>query len=103
MLNGFIGEDGLYYATKDAAANGTELYSVSGQNQAESTHRPTKAPVTWFISARLTKEFGKFAGLSFFVNNCLFYEPYLKSSTTNTLAQRNTGTFSFGAELFFNL
>ena len=64
---------------------------------------PTKNPVTWNLSARLTKELGKIGGLSFYVNNALFYEPYLKGNNTRTLSQRNTGTFQFGAELSLNL
>ena len=64
---------------------------------------PTKNPVTWNLQARLTKELGKVGGLSFYVNNALFYEPYLKSNNTSTLSQRNTGTFQFGAELSLNL
>jgi hypothetical protein len=64
---------------------------------------PTKNPVTWNLQARLTKELGKVGGLSFYVNNALFYEPYLKGNNTTTLTQRNTGTFQFGAELSLNL
>lgn len=64
---------------------------------------PTKNPVTWNLQARLTKELGRLGGLSFYVNNALFYEPYLKGNNTTTLSQRNTGTFQFGAELSLNL
>ena len=42
-------------------------------------------------------------GLSFYVNNALFYEPFLTGNKTTTLSQRNTGTFQFGAELYLNL
>lgn len=65
--------------------------------------KPTESPVTWNLSARLTKELGKMGGLSFYVNNALFYEPYLKGNNTTTLTQRNTGTFQFGTELYLNL
>jgi hypothetical protein len=65
---------------------------------------PTRSDVPiWNISTRLTKEISKVAGFSFFVNNTLFYEPWLHSSTSTTLTQRNTGTFSFGMELFLKL
>lgn len=60
------------------------------------------API-WNISTRLTKEISKNAGFSFFVNNTLFYEPWMASNTSTTLTQRNTGKFSFGMELFFKL
>ena len=64
---------------------------------------PTKNPVTWNLQARLTKELGRMGQLSLYVNNALFYEPYLHNNTTTTLTQRNTGTFQFGAELSLNL
>ena len=64
---------------------------------------PNESPVTWNLSARLTKELGKMGGLSLYVNNALFYEPFLQGNNTTTLTQRNTGTFQFGAELYLNL
>ena len=64
---------------------------------------PQKTPSTWNLSARLTKELGKLGGFSLYVNNCLYYEPYLQSNTTTTWVQRNTNSFSYGVELFFNL
>ncbi|MFZ4725964.1 MAG: TonB-dependent receptor domain-containing protein, partial [Paludibacter sp.] len=65
---------------------------------------PTRTDVPiWNISTRLTKEISKVAGFSFFVNNTLFYEPWIHSSTSTTLTQRNLGTFSFGMELFLKL
>ncbi len=68
-----------------------------------SDNEPTKSPTTWNLSARLTKELGAVGSLSLFVDNCLFYEPYLKGNNTTTLSQRNTGKFAFGAELSINL
>ena len=64
---------------------------------------PTKSPVTWNLQARLTKELGRVGGLSLYVNNALFYEPFLSGNTTTSLTQRNTGTFQFGAELSLDL
>ena len=66
-------------------------------------NEPNKSPVTWNLSARLSKELGRVGSLSLYVNNALFYEPYLKGNNVNTLTQRNTGTFQFGAELSLNL
>ena len=77
--------------------------SVADLAMRHTDNDPTKNPVTWNLSARLTKELGKIGGLSFYVNNALFYEPYLKGNNTRTLSQRNTGTFQFGAELSLNL
>ena len=66
-------------------------------------NEPSKSPVTWNLSARLSKELGRIGSLSLYVNNALFYEPFLTGNNTNTLTQRNTGTFQFGAELSLNL
>ena len=62
-----------------------------------------ESPTTWNLSARLSKELGRICKLSLYVDNCLFYEPYMKGNNTNTLTQRNTGKFAFGAELSINL
>jgi hypothetical protein len=100
MLNGYIGVDGNYYATKP---DGIESISLSDEIKNPRDNDPTKNPVTWNLSARITKELGKTANLSFYANNVLFYEPFMSSSTSKTLTQRNTGNFSFGLELSFNL
>lgn len=100
MRNGYIGFDGAYYATMPA---GQEGILISDLDTKASNSGPTKTPSTWNLSARLTKELGDFGGLSLFVNNCLFYEPYKKGNNTTTLTQRNTNNFSYGVELYFNL
>lgn len=100
MLSGYIGTDARYYATKP---DGIRSVSIEQQKTSSRDSSPNKAPVTWLISGRLTKEFGKIGGLSFYANNLLFYEPYLSNNNSLTLVQRNTGSFSFGMELFFNL
>lgn len=101
MLTGFIGMDGAFYPTK---ADDTQDYIAIGDlHKSYTDTEPTRQPVTWNTSLRLTKELGRTGGLSFFVNNMLFYEPYLTSNKTTTLSQRNTGTFSFGTELYLNL
>lgn len=103
------GDDGNYYllnadGTTGAAAGVTQEYmSISAMERKDNDDEPSKSPVTWNTSIRLTKELGKVGGLSFYVNNALFYEPYLDTNKTSTLTQRNTGTFSFGAELYLNL
>ena len=86
----YIGFDDTRLATADLAIRHTD-------------NDPTKNPVTWNLSARLTKELGRVGGLSLYVNNALFYEPFLSGNNTSTLTQRNTGTFQFGAELSLNL
>lgn len=103
---GWIDTDLSYHEiTADMLAD--ENYTIKGvslksQRRNPRDNVPSKAPVTWLISGRLTKELGEIGGLSFYANNLLFYEPFLKNSTSNTLVQRNTGNFSFGVELFFN-
>lgn len=100
MMNGYIGMDGAYYTAKP---EGQASVLVSDLSTTYTDSKPTTAPVTWNMSARLTKELGKFGGLSLYVNNALYYEPYLQNNITTTLTQRNVGTFGFGAELFINL
>lgn len=100
MKNGYIGMDGIYYASKPADQSSVLISDLTTK---VSDNAPNKNPITWNMSARLTKELGKFGGLSIYVNNCMFYEPYLSNNITTTLTQRNVGTFGFGAELFVNL
>lgn len=100
MMNGYLGVDGVYYATLPAGQHSVRVSDLS------TTHTdavPQKNPVIWNLSARLTKELGKLGGLSLYVNNSLYYEPYLRSSNTLTLTQRNVSSFNFGAELYLNL
>lgn len=100
MRGGYIGFNGSYYAT---LPTGTEGIAISDLDTKANNVGTTKVPSTWNLSARLTKELGSAAGLSLFVNNCLFYEPFKKGNTTSTLTQRNTNNFSYGVELYFNL
>ena len=98
QLNGYLDAAGNWSATKPA-----EGISLQDQLIRPNDTEVNKQPVTWNLSARLTKEFGKFAGLSFYANNVLYYEPFMTTSTSGTLTQRNTSSYSFGVELFFNL
>lgn len=77
--------------------------SLQSQRKNPSDNLPVTSPISWNISGRLTKELGKIGGLSFYVNNMMFYEPFQSNSVSNTLTQRNLGNFSFGVELFFKL
>ncbi len=92
----------------DTAGNWSATQPASGISLEKQLIRPNendvvKEPITWNLSARLTKEFGKFAGLSFYANNVLYYEPFMSTNTSGTLTQRNSSSYSFGVELFFNL
>ena len=105
MLYGYLGMDAKYYATRaEAAAAGQDCVGIYELSTPTQNKNDESDPIVWNTQLRLTKEFGKLGGLSFFVNNCLYYEPYGKNRSYNrTRSQRNEGTFSFGAELYFNL
>lgn len=75
---------------------------LSKQRISATDNPPVKYPKTWLLNIRLNKELGKTSGLSFYVNNFLFYEPFKTTSSSTTLSQRNEGSFNFGVELFFN-
>ncbi len=83
-------------------------YTIKGIRLTDQIKDPTTyEPVTqlpiWLINMRLTKDISKSVGFSFFVNNIFFYMPYQSSSNSGTLTERNTGTFSFGMELFIKI
>jgi len=100
MRSGYIGADGKYYAVQPTHQAAVAL---AAQEIAPRDNVTTSSPTTWNLAFRLTKELGSVAQLSFYVNNALYYEPFLPTSTSTTLSQRNTGSFSFGAELSFQL
>ncbi len=97
MMSGYMDFNG------NATTTATNAILLADQVLTYNNNDPVEEPVTWNMSARLTKEFGKFAGLSFYANNVLYYEPFMSTNTTKTLTQRNSSSFSFGVELFFNL
>lgn len=100
MLAGYLGMDANYYATPPTGQDYVGMYQLLSRSIDLDTE---SSPITWNIQARLTKELGKVGGLSFYVNNALYYEPFLyNNSHSKTRSQYNTG-FSFGAELYFNL
>ena len=102
---GYITPDLVYHqlAGQESIAFDGGQVAVADLAIKHTDNEPNKSPVTWNLSARLSKELGHVGTLSLYVNNALFYEPYLKGNTVTTLTQRNTGTFQFGAELSLNL
>lgn len=105
MLAGYIGVDAKYYATaaEARAVNGDKYLGMYRLMTRSIDVDTESSPIVWNVQARITKEFGKIAGLSFYVNNALYYEPFLRNNSKSvTRTQHNTG-FSFGAELYFNL
>lgn len=100
MLSGYLGLDGQYYS---ARPSGVTTIALSDLSQHYTDNKATKSPVEWNLQGRLTKQLSNFGGLSLYVNNMIYYEPYLRNNTTQTLSQRNTGKFSFGVELYVNL
>ena len=77
------------------------LLSSQRKNPADS--QPVTQPPIWLMNMRLTKDVSKNFGFSFFVNNAFFYMPYQSSSYSGTLTERNTGTFSFGVEMYIKI
>ena len=77
------------------------LLSAQRRNPADS--QPVTQPPIWLMNMRLTKDVSKSFGFSFFVNNAFFYMPYQASSYSGTLTERNTGTFSFGVEMYVKI
>lgn len=100
MLSGFLGLDGQYYASRP---DGVAVVPIDELVVRVSDNQPSKTPIEWNLQGRLTKQLGNFGGLSLYVNNMIYYEPFLKGNRTTTLTQRNTGNFSFGVELYLNL
>ena len=77
------------------------LLSAQRKNPADS--QPVTQPPIWLMNMRLTKDVSKNFGFSFYVNNAFFHMPYQSSSASGTLTERNTGTFSFGVEMYVKL
>ncbi len=104
---GWIDTDLSYHPITQAMLNDPD-YRIKGillseQRKDPQDSEPGTQPITWIINARLTKEISKSMGFSFFVNNAIYYTPYLSGSKSGTLTERNEGTFSFGMELFIKL
>ena len=77
------------------------LLSAQRKNPADSS--PVTQPPIWLMNLRLTKDVSKSFGFSFFVNNAFYHMPYQASSNSGTLTERNTGTFSFGVEMYIKI
>ena len=74
---GWIDTDLSYHEiTADMLAD--ENYKIKGvslksQRKNPKDNVPSKAPITWLMAGRLTKELGNIGGISFYANNILFY------------------------------
>ena len=104
---GWIDTDLSYHQITDAMLADPDyrikgiLLSAQRKNPADS--QPVTQPPIWLMNMRLTKDVSKSFGFSFFVNNAFFYMPYQASSYSGTLTERNTGTFSFGVEMYVKI
>lgn len=104
---GWIDTDLSYHEITDAMLADPDyrikgiLLSAQRKNPADS--QPVTQPPIWLMNMRLTKDVSKSFGFSFFVNNAFFYMPYQASSYSGTLSERNTGTFSFGVEMYVKI
>ncbi|MDD5950687.1 MAG: TonB-dependent receptor [Bacteroidales bacterium] len=77
------------------------LLSAQRKNPADS--KAVVQPPIWLMNLRLTKDVSRNFGFSFFANNALYYMPFQSSSYSGTLTERNTGTFSFGLEMYIKI
>lgn len=104
---GWIDNDLSYHKITDQMLSNPE-YRIKGLLLSDQIKDPRDTePVInkplWLINARLTKDISNSLGFSFFVNNIFFYTPYQSSNVSGTLVERNSGTFSFGMELFIKI
>lgn len=76
---------------------------LSAQRKNPSDTRPVTQPPIWLMNLRLTKDVSRNFGFSFYANNALYFMPYQSSSYSGTLTERNTGTFSFGVEMYIKI
>ena len=76
---------------------------LSAQRKNPADSQPVTQPPIWLMNMRLTKDVSKNFGFSFYVNNAFFHMPYQSSSSSGTLTERNTGTFSFGVEMYVKI
>ncbi len=98
----------LSYHEIPAAAFDDPDYTIKGillsaQRKNPSDSQPVTQPPIWLMNMRMTKDVSKNFGFSFYVNNALYYMPYQASSYSGTLTERNTGTFSFGVEMYVKI
>lgn len=63
---------------------------------------PEVWPPLWVFNLRVTKDIAKFLGVSFYVNNLFFSQPWHKSSVSSSVTERNSNLFSFGVEVYMN-
>ncbi|MDE7130073.1 MAG: hypothetical protein K2O07_07215, partial [Alistipes sp.] len=59
-------------------------------------------PSLWVVNLRVTKDVTRFLGLSFYVNNMFFSQPWHKSSISTSESERNSNLFSYGFEVYLN-
>lgn len=64
---------------------------------------PETWPTLWTFNLRVTKDVSEFLGMSFYVNNLFFSQPWQHSSISQMKVEKNANFFSFGFELFLNL
>jgi len=67
------------------------------------SENPEIWPPLWDFNLRVTKDITKDFGVSFYVNNLFFSQPWQKSSISSSLTEKNSDLFSFGVEIYLNL
>ena len=80
-----------------------EGFRLQDQVRSSTDTKGYTQPPLWMLNAHLTKNISDFMGISFYVNNMPYYQPWQHSNQSKTETERNTGNFSFGLELNIKL
>ncbi|WP_232302839.1 TonB-dependent receptor [Draconibacterium sediminis] len=97
---GFYDMDMQYYEWQDNYSYEAP-YSTMVEKQDDDFYDTESYPVNWQLNLKLTKEFGKFAKLSFFAYNVFNHRPLYKSNRSGYF--RLNQIAYFGADLTFSL
>ncbi|WP_372648517.1 TonB-dependent receptor domain-containing protein [Draconibacterium sp.] len=98
---GFYDMDMQYYEWQDNYSFEAP-YSTMVERQEDDFYDQESYPTNWQLNLKLTKEFGKFAKLSFFAYNVFNHRPLYKSKRSGNYTRLNQIAY-FGADLTFNL
>ena len=77
-------------------------YSTMVEKRDDDFYDKESYPINWQLNLKLTKEFGKFAKLSFFAYNVFNHRPLYKNERSGSYTRLNQIAY-FGADLTFSL
>ena len=98
---GFYDMNMLYHEWQDNYSYEAP-YSTMVEKQDDDSYDKESYPINWQLNLKLTKEFGKFAKLSFFAHNVFNHRPLYKSQRSGNYTRLNQIAY-FGADLTFSL